>query len=422
MAEFLTDDLVIENLVRLPVKSLYDFKSVSKRWYEIISGSYFLKLYIKREFTPSLLGFFVSDDSESEHAIFKFLPTSDTNSANSTSSTRSSKSDDERFESHPGCSFIGCSNGMMLYGNHYTRNYFVWNPIKKKIEISFPQPHNTHSCVAIGFHFDVLNHKFVLVRAGLSDSPTTTYSSSRHMETISSNTLQWQNSVLGNFVFNFLMRPFEYAVKVKGNFQWLGLENSLVSYNYDNGFCIPIRLPISDLHEDQERSSILGVTKDEKLQFGRSNCFGIKIWFLEDVVLENGRKIITWIVTHHVSFMFPHDWYPDILRCHEFCYYECDHDDLILNEDILQKNLVDILQEERSAHVPLLVAFHSPNIVFLRLGNRIMSYCLDHQRSQDQRKLELVLLQGNNTDIIPSSRKYFPYFTPIWAASYLQNF
>ncbi|XP_030444930.2 F-box/kelch-repeat protein At3g06240 [Syzygium oleosum] len=57
MAENITEDIIIDILSRLPVKSLMRFKCVSKRWWSLISDQHFVKLHLQRlileNMTPS---------------------------------------------------------------------------------------------------------------------------------------------------------------------------------------------------------------------------------------------------------------------------------------------------------------------------------------------------------------------------------
>ncbi|KAF8015814.1 hypothetical protein BT93_H1376 [Corymbia citriodora subsp. variegata] len=48
MAQKLTEDIVVEILSSLPVKSLMRFKCVSKQWWSLISGQRFARLYLQR--------------------------------------------------------------------------------------------------------------------------------------------------------------------------------------------------------------------------------------------------------------------------------------------------------------------------------------------------------------------------------------
>lgn len=262
----------------------------------------------------------------------------------------------------------------------------------------------------MGFHFDPIKDEFVLIRAVLAliPQPYPDYSSTSHMEIFSSAIGIWEKCVPTDLDFYFRMRPFEYATLVNGVFYWLELDNGLLAYEYGSRLCRFIPLPEPD---PEEGSIILGVSKDGLLQYGRSYYINIKVW-----VLENSRSTSpTWIMTHDVSLepLFP--LYPDLFSSYNF----------IIN---LEHNSYEWYAQSQT---PLLVAFHIPDIVFLRLGNRIMAYHLVQQ------KLELVMLQGN-TEIIArgqESRRYyrhyyrlpsqadflkiFPFFSPTWAACHL---
>ncbi len=149
------------------------------------------------------------------------------------------------------------------------------------------------------------------------------------------------------------MRPFEYATLVNGVFYWLELYNGLLAYEYGSRRCSFIPWPEPDL---EEGSIILGVSKDGLLQFGRSHYIKIKVWVCED----SRSTSPTWIMTHDVSLepLFP--LYPNLFSSYNF----------IIN---LKLNRYEWYGQRQT---PLLVAFHIPDIVFLRLGNKIMAYHL----------------------------------------------
>ena len=111
------------------------------------------------------------------------------------------------------CSFIACSNGMLLFGNHCTQTSYLRN-FTRQACIHLPKPSYTRSNVAMGFHFDYVNSEFVLVRVELLDFPN--YSCTVNMETIIStkSTIRWENSVPLIFAhFKFQIRPFECAAR-----------------------------------------------------------------------------------------------------------------------------------------------------------------------------------------------------------------
>ena len=123
MDVFLIDELLNEILLWLPVPCLYDFRRVSKKWRDIISSSYFKELLRKRNKKLeerdllSLLGFSVTE-CELEHA---FLPTSSL--IHMTTSTSYKRKGNALVPSD--CSFIACSNGMLLLGNHCTQTSYL---------------------------------------------------------------------------------------------------------------------------------------------------------------------------------------------------------------------------------------------------------------------------------------------------------
>ena len=131
MDVFLIDELLNEILVWLPVPCLYDFRRISKKWREIISSSYFKELLRKRNKKLeerdllSLLGFCVTE-RELEHA---FLPTSSLIHMTTFYKRKGNALVPSDY------SFIACSNGMLLLGNHSTQTSYLedcvhsWNNV-----------------------------------------------------------------------------------------------------------------------------------------------------------------------------------------------------------------------------------------------------------------------------------------------------
>ncbi|KAH7688161.1 F-box domain-containing protein [Dioscorea alata] len=65
----INEDIVTEILLRLPAKSIYKFKCVSKTWLKIITDPWFGHAYNSSNGLPVLAGFFHADDNH-DHLIF----------------------------------------------------------------------------------------------------------------------------------------------------------------------------------------------------------------------------------------------------------------------------------------------------------------------------------------------------------------
>ncbi|KAK4489373.1 hypothetical protein RD792_005182 [Penstemon davidsonii] len=110
------DDLLTQILLRLPVKSLLRFKSVSKQWFSLIINPKFCHLHSSRKKNPpnglfySILG---------QHPYIPFSP----------QKPRNAPSVNLNFTNNPSVSTILQScNGLFLCGNKRSRTFYVYNP------------------------------------------------------------------------------------------------------------------------------------------------------------------------------------------------------------------------------------------------------------------------------------------------------
>ncbi|KAK3035441.1 hypothetical protein RJ639_032866 [Escallonia herrerae] len=397
MDDLFTDDLLIEILLWLPVEYLFKLKSVSKRWCRIISSSCFRRLYLSKVKVQDgslscLMGFFQSE------AQVPFIPTCALADNDYTKLL---------WSADCGESFFAASNGLLLYYNYHSMAYHVCNPITKQC-LSLPQPHYCPFNAAVGFDVEANcevagkmgSLKFKVVCLVLES--LTEFTHTLKMECFSSDTRCWRDCTLRSEIGSILLRPREYAVVINGVYHWLESQNRVLAYDsksslgLDEDIAQVICLP--DRYIGTQRSSVLGKSKDGLLQYGYSDSFKIVVWVLE-VNPSNADGRQQWVLRHTVSFKLMCHRYPDIMT-------SCD---LILSgED---------LQNERSANVPQLVAFHSFNssVVFMRLDKKIICCCLD------KGKLKVVQLRGSNYLLgersgsnLPVVRQntMIPYFSP----------
>ncbi|XP_059631968.1 F-box protein At5g03970-like isoform X2 [Cornus florida] len=389
------DDLLIEILLRLPLKTLFALKSVSKRWYRIISSPCFRQRYQSQrneqdDSLSALLGFFQSVKQNS------FMPTSPQLSNNGFVCLNLY-----------GDLLIGSSNGLLLYYNHSFRVYRICNPITREW-LSLPHS-GDHLNNAIGFDVEGISDqdcklekfKFKVVCIKLSSFLVNTL----EMEVFSSENKIWVEYTLLATTGCLLFRPLEYAVVIDGVYYWWERLHRVVAYDSKSSQELVVNIvEVIQLPERNsvtiERSFVLGKSKDGLLQYVTSDTFKIVIW------VRDGIGASKWILRHTVSFMLMRHQYPDIMS-------SCD---LILNQEALRN--------ERNANVPELAALHplNPDIVFIRLDKMIFQYCLDSGC------LKRVQLHGNEIMLgesrLPKQpldicKALFPYFLPTWAYSLL---
>ncbi|XP_059659993.1 F-box protein At5g07610-like isoform X2 [Cornus florida] len=131
------EDLVVEILVLLPLKSVVRFKSVSKTWFSLISGPTFPLLWQKRQrhfHDPKISGLFFTSVSRKQ---IKYIPLKDTDDVGKSKSLA-------RFPNMytVDITIIDACNGFLLLcsePNYMPRSYQVYNPTTKQSQ-TLPWP------------------------------------------------------------------------------------------------------------------------------------------------------------------------------------------------------------------------------------------------------------------------------------------
>ncbi|XP_052180730.1 F-box protein At5g07610-like [Diospyros lotus] len=131
------DDLITEILRRLPAKSLLRFRSVSKRWFSLISHPDFTVLWTKSN-CNSTSGLFLRSLSHSSTPTFHYIPL---NSPNPNQPNFTSL--DFVPDQPQGIDIIQSCNGLLLCSafrlRHHSCSYYVYNPTTHKF-IALPNP------------------------------------------------------------------------------------------------------------------------------------------------------------------------------------------------------------------------------------------------------------------------------------------
>ncbi|XP_019229205.1 PREDICTED: F-box/kelch-repeat protein At3g23880-like [Nicotiana attenuata] len=156
-------EIIIEILSRLPVKSLFKFKCVSKSWLSLISSSQFAKFHLKIS----------AKDNKSSHKklllLSMYLPhTLYSCPLNSVLHEKSISSVDELYIPWNRSNIIagvGSCNGLffMCIGM-YTFNLFLWNPsTRKKKKLPFSGHEYSRCDVTYGFGYDEYSDDYKVV-------------------------------------------------------------------------------------------------------------------------------------------------------------------------------------------------------------------------------------------------------------------
>ncbi|XP_074348663.1 F-box protein CPR1-like [Apium graveolens] len=193
--EILTDDLINEILIRLPVKSILRCQLVSKTWFSLISNPNFVKSQLLQSIASSQANqTLVLNTEESDSSILLFH----VNSRQIVADLNFPYSQGE-FESVPDCIIVGSANGIVcvsvavsetpldhnwLFSSFANRktNTYLWNPATKQSKVvpSFSISHDIRR-EALGFGFDPIDNDFKIVRVVSPPFSAEVYSSNRNV-------------------------------------------------------------------------------------------------------------------------------------------------------------------------------------------------------------------------------------------------
>lgn len=219
------DDVLIQILSFLPIKTLLRFKRVSKRWLSLITNPDFSNRIIKSNHPLPISGFFL----HSPRAIkYSFVSLDDEDDA---TNQRISSSLPLWFTDHQTDMIIMQStNGLLLCkcscasSNHFNTNYYVYNPTTKQYTL-LPQI-TGHIALSLAFDPSKSPHYKVFCLRGRSNNSVSSASDSElyHIEVYSSNEGLWRR------VDPALTSPstfieFSYSVFWNGAVHWYGLSS-----------------------------------------------------------------------------------------------------------------------------------------------------------------------------------------------------
>ncbi|XP_062021148.1 F-box/kelch-repeat protein At3g23880-like [Rosa rugosa] len=162
---YLPEEMMIEILLRLPIKSLLQFTSVSKYWNSLIKHNTFIKDHLKltsnritRDGPLLLLRHCPREPNVEQYSLHL-----DNHTFQGYSKPQLPvKSFNECFR------IVGSCNGLILLSDDYlteTNNFILWNPSIRK-SITIPKPHIRHSqyYTVYGFGFDAKKDDYKIVQ------------------------------------------------------------------------------------------------------------------------------------------------------------------------------------------------------------------------------------------------------------------
>ncbi|TYG53603.1 hypothetical protein ES288_D09G122800v1 [Gossypium darwinii] len=296
------DWLLTEILQRLPVKHIFKFKCVSKRWFILISDPFFARLYSTR-INTSL------STSQPWNLLFRYLyevrivPSSmiDTRIALKQSQDFSSPGFSLNFlpYSKHDCpiKILASSNGLLLCCEtfYWQKNYYICNPLIQQW-IALPKPPKAIKSVAVGFickdgHYEVIRF------------PTANYgpSNTLRLETFSSETGKWHCSIVNCPVLDYYIKTDSPVVHYNGSLHWLEFRHSkIITYDPHNGTNTGLHQMNLPDDKQSEHLSLLGVSRGRFRYFEVTDtCFGprvLRVWVLSDYDAQR------WCLEYRIKF------------------------------------------------------------------------------------------------------------------------
>ncbi|KAL3506367.1 hypothetical protein ACH5RR_031749 [Cinchona calisaya] len=158
----LPQEIIIEILSRLPVRSLVKFRCVSKSWSSIISSPSFIKTHLKissnsRKYANKSLVFGHTNSPSKLYTCYLYSILSENSTANTMEIDPPL-----RMQGHQ-LSFVGCCNGLVCILN--SRDILVlWNPsTRKSKQLPYSPNHGNHGYFAYGFGYDESHDDYKVV-------------------------------------------------------------------------------------------------------------------------------------------------------------------------------------------------------------------------------------------------------------------
>ncbi|CAA0401293.1 F-box protein [Arabidopsis thaliana] len=243
------DDVLIQILSFLPIKTLLRFKRVSKRWLSLITNPVFSNRVIKSNHPLPISGFFLHSPREIKYS-FVSLDDDATNQ-------RISSSLPLWFTDHQTDMIIMQStNGLLLCkcscasSNHFNTNYYVYNPTTKQYTL-LPQIAG-HIALSLAFDPSRSPHYKVFCLRGRSNNSFSSASDSElyHIEVYSSNEGLWRRVVpVPTSPSTFI--EFSYSVFWNGAVNWYGFSSrDCLSFDINTQEIKILPLPDHE-HEDE---------------------------------------------------------------------------------------------------------------------------------------------------------------------------
>lgn len=330
--DMISDDLLTEILVRLPVKSLLRCKSVCKPWLSLISNPNFTKSQLKHSQSKPGADQTLIVEAEDEYSwSLLHLDSPQTRTPLGHPFSRGDFSFDPQFDIVASCNGLVCVAVDPINDNPYI---YLWNPATKQSKLI--PPHNLLGeimSVALGFGFDPVadDYKVVRIVSFLSADP-------RAAEVYSANTNVWQKvkpdlSEGGKHYYNVpgdFPEEDEFDVSVNGFLCCLGYYGMMAFNLNTEVFTIGLKLPLTKCLDAcfGDFNGTIAVITSQKSELN----YTFSLWTLDDEACLHGGKVeASWTLMLSIDVDYP---YPRVYGCFnsgDFVLYTQDDNCLLYN-------------------------------------------------------------------------------------------
>ncbi|KAL8105119.1 hypothetical protein AgCh_029058 [Apium graveolens] len=297
-----TDDLWTEILLRLPIKSLLQFKSVCKSWFSIISSHRFAKSHLMTAAKDDQVviihlepNVFVQDMDDSfsllhlgSDFIYKNL--------------KYPYSQGEYPSDYPSSTLIGSDCGIVCLSvdlsdwpvSNKCYDIYLWNPVTKHSKLI---PHDGSPTGVLGFGFDHIDLDFKLVEVISDDLSANVYSSNKN---------DWLSiqpkpiDVPQNDVFDICFHGFLFAI---------GNNTGMMAFNLNKDlFICDINLPVTSFNDAQIsiNTRVSDINETIAVIFYNTDNGKIQLWTLNnEACLYGGGLKALWSKVLNIDVGLP---------------------------------------------------------------------------------------------------------------------
>ncbi|XP_050232860.1 F-box/kelch-repeat protein At3g06240-like [Mercurialis annua] len=319
MSHYFSEELVVEILKRLPVKSLLKFRSVCKSWYSLITNLKFISLHIAHTI-----------EANKTYSLVTKNPTPYTYPSKQQLVLHS---DNVSFSEHkeldlrsfyivsaPHVEFlfdiVGSYNGLVCLSDQRFNRLILWNPaIGKFITTSLWEDYDRTVIVGFGFDSKNIDYKVVRISYGYTNSGAPSKLIQPFVEIFELSSSSWKTVTVKHL--NYVVRAYQYPTYLNGVVHWFaqiysGISRKLIIASFDLSNEAFEELMLPDALPDQSDYINLSLTvyhqkfaiiQYEQWKLGKFNSLYFEkccIWVMKEYgVRESWTKQLTIDLENH---------------------------------------------------------------------------------------------------------------------------